>query len=89
MFEESATRSIIKAVSWRVVATVTTTILVYVFTRRTDIAITVGLLEAAAKMVLYFVHERIWNRLDIGRRPIDNGSRPADHALASPHGRNE
>ncbi len=89
MFEESAMRSVIKAISWRIVATVTTTILVYVFTGRPDIAVTVGLFEAAAKMVLYFVHERIWNRLDIGRLPIDNDSRPADPALASPHGRDE
>ena len=70
MFEESAMRSVFKAFSWRVLATLTTTLLVYAFTGSTEIAVTVGLLEAVAKMVLYYFHERLWNRLDVGRRPI-------------------
>ena len=70
MFEESAMRSVFKALSWRVLATVTTMLLVYAFTGRTDIAVTVGLLEAATKMVLYYSHERLWNRLDVGRQPV-------------------
>jgi adenylylsulfate kinase len=84
MFEESATRSVIKALSWRVIATLTTTLLVYAFTQRTDLAVTIGLLEATAKMALYYFHERIWNRLNVGRRPINppTGSR-TEPALAS------
>ena len=70
MFDESATRSVIKAFSWRILATLTTTLLVYAFTQRTDIAVTVGVLEGGTKMVLYFFHERIWNRLNVGRRPL-------------------
>ena len=70
MFEESAWRSVVKAFSWRVVATLTTTLLVYAFTGRTDIAVTVGLLEAVTKMALYYFHERVWNRLNVGRRPV-------------------
>ena len=68
MVEETPFRSIVKALSWRVLATLTTALLVYAFTQRFDIAITVGVLEAAAKMALYFAHERIWNRLRFGRR---------------------
>ncbi|HJN45028.1 MAG: hypothetical protein CL477_02535 [Acidobacteria bacterium] len=85
MYEESAWRSVYKAVSWRILATLTTTLLVYAFTGRTDIAVTIGLLEGVAKMVLYYGHERIWNRLNLGRRPIDH--RPGSStkpALASP-----
>ena len=70
MFEESTTRSVAKAVSWRVIATLTTALLVYAFTRRFDVALTVGLLEALAKMFLYFGHERVWNRLDFGRKAV-------------------
>ena len=70
MFEESATRSVFKALSWRVIASLTTTLLVYAFTGRTDVAVTVGLLEAATKMVLYYFHERLWNRLSVGRQPV-------------------
>ena len=69
MFEESAMRSVLKAISWRVLATLTTTILVYLFTGSTEIAVTIGLLEAVAKMALYYFHERFWNQLNVGRRP--------------------
>ena len=69
MFEESPMRSIVKAVSWRVIATVTTTLLVWLFTREVALALTVGAFEAVAKMALYFLHERAWNRLRFGRRP--------------------
>ena len=72
MFAESALRSILKAISWRVVATLTTSVLVYLFTGRTDIAVTVGLLEALTKIILYFGHERIWNRLNVGRAQMDH-----------------
>ena len=68
MFEESAMRSVVKAISWRVIATLTTTLLVYFITGSTEFAVTVGLLEGAAKIGLYYFHERLWNRLNIGRR---------------------
>ena len=70
MFEETSTRSVVKALSWRIVATLTTTGLVFAFTGRFDLAITVGVFEAVAKMALYFAHERLWNRLGFGRRPV-------------------
>ena len=69
MHEESALRSVYKAVSWRVLATLTTALLVYAFTGELGIAVTVGMLEAVTKIVLYYFHERLWNRLDIGRQP--------------------
>jgi len=81
MFNESATRSVIKAFSWRILATVTTVLLVYAFTGRTDIALTVGVLEGGTKMVLYFFHERIWNRLSVGRRPLRDGAVPSALAV--------
>jgi len=72
MFEESSIRSVVKALSWRIVATLTTTILVLAFTGRLDLAVTVGALEAITKMALYFMHERLWNRLDFGREPVQS-----------------
>ena len=67
MFEESKARSVVKALSWRTIATLTTTVLVFVFTRRVDLAVTVGAVEAIAKIMLYFVHERVWDKLTFGR----------------------
>jgi adenylylsulfate kinase len=70
MFEESAIRSVGKALSWRIIATLTTTLLVYAFTKQTALAVKIGVLEATMKMALYYFHERAWNRLNVGRRPI-------------------
>jgi len=68
---ETRSRSIVKAISWRVCATLTTTVIVYLFTKRLDIALMVGGIEAAAKMVIYFYHERFWNRLKFGKKEIE------------------
>ena len=71
MFKEGKKRSFIKMISWRVWATITTMILVYIFTRKLTIAVTVGALEVVAKMILYYLHERVWNKIKIGRYEID------------------
>lgn len=68
MFIENKKRSFFKMVSWRVWATLTTMILVYIFTGKLEIAFAVGALEVVAKMVLYYVHERMWNKVKIGRQ---------------------
>ena len=71
MFKETQIRSVAKALSWRVLATLTTGLLVFVFTGSLEVALTVGALEAVAKLLLYFVHERVWDRLGFGRVSLD------------------
>ena len=70
LYEDSAIRSVIKTVSWRILATVTTVLVIYALTDDGDLAMTVGYLEATIKMGLYYFHERIWNRLRVGTRKI-------------------
>ena len=82
MFKESATRSFVKALVWRTIATLTTTLLVLIFTRRIDIAVTVGGIEAVAKILLYFGHERVWDKLKFGREPVSAVNVPP-HSLSS------
>jgi len=67
---ETKRRSVFKAVSWRIWATVTTAVIVLIFTGELTLAITVGLLEVVAKMGLYFFHERLWTRIRYGRKEI-------------------
>lgn len=64
---EKRVRSVAKTISWRIVATSTTILLVFLFTRDFVISLGVGSLEVLAKTVIYYVHERIWNMLDFGR----------------------
>ncbi len=64
---ESHKRSVAKAISWRIAATLTTVIIVYIFTHKLVLAMEVGLVEVIAKMVVYYLHERVWNRLKWGK----------------------
>jgi len=70
MFKETKARSIVKTISWRVLATLTTITLVYIFIGDTTIAFTVGGIEVFLKMLVYFFHERIWDKLKFGKHEI-------------------
>jgi adenylylsulfate kinase len=67
---ETKKRSILKAVSWRTWATMTTAVIVFLFTGRFALALTVGCLEVFAKMGLYFFHERLWQKIGWGKEEI-------------------
>jgi uncharacterized membrane protein len=64
---ETHVRSVAKAVSWRIVATLTTVLLVYVFTRNLVVSGGVGVTELLSKLLIYYVHERVWNTIGFGR----------------------
>jgi adenylylsulfate kinase len=67
---ETKKRSILKAISWRTWATLTTAIIVFIFTGEFALAITIGLLEVFAKMGLYFFHERLWQKISFGKKEV-------------------
>ena len=66
--EERHYRSVAKAISWRVTGTLDTIVISFLITGgQTKIAISIGLVELFTKVALYYLHERIWNRLAFGR----------------------
>ncbi len=67
---ETKKRSVLKALSWRTWATITTAIIVFIFTGEFALAITVGFLEVFAKMGLYFFHERLWHKIRYGKKEV-------------------
>jgi len=71
MYRDTNRRSILKGITWRVVATTTTIIIVYLFFGRLDLAITAGLLESVIKVGLYWLHERAWFKVRWGRKKIE------------------
>jgi len=71
MYKETNVRSIVKGISWRVVATTTTILIVYFFFDRLDLAIAAGLIETVLKVGLYWAHERIWQKLRWGKKKIE------------------
>lgn len=68
MFRESHSRSLAKALSWRIVASLATMLLVYVFTRKFSVSLAVGGVEFVSKIGLFWLHERAWDHVHFGRR---------------------
>ena len=64
--KESHLRSVLKAFSWRVIATLTTALIAYAITGELDTAILIGAIEFVAKMFLYYLHERAWQLVPRG-----------------------
>jgi adenylylsulfate kinase len=64
---ETHTRSVVKAVSWRILGTIATSIIVFLFTHRWAISLFVGAMEFVSKIGLFWLHERVWERLSFGR----------------------
>lgn len=68
MCMECRLRSIYKALSWRCIATLTTFSIAYMFTHSIRVSLEIAVCECVAKIVLYYVHERIWSRVRWGYR---------------------
>jgi adenylylsulfate kinase len=66
-YREAHLRSAAKAVSWRLLGTLATSLLVLVFTRQVVLSLAVGALEFASKIGLYWLHERLWDRIRFGK----------------------
>ena len=63
-------RSLAKAISWRATGSLDTFVLAFLFTGHAKVAAAISLTEVATKIVLYFVHERVWQRIPIGREDM-------------------
>ena len=64
---ESNYRSIVKAVSYRILGSTTTAIIFYVLTGKGSLSLSAGVLDMVAKIGVYFIHERVWNHINFGR----------------------
>ena len=62
MVKHSHKRTFAKMLTWRVCASTTTILLVFIFTKSWIMALSVGVIEAVVKSVVYYLHERFWNK---------------------------
>jgi uncharacterized membrane protein len=53
-------KSILKAVSWRIVGTIDTMVISYFITGKVTVAVSIGSIEVITKTILYYFHERVW-----------------------------
>lgn len=65
-FRETRFRSILKGLSWRMIATTTTGIIAYGVTGSIKPALAIGGVEFICKFFLYYIHERAWQSLPRG-----------------------
>ncbi|SHJ21993.1 Uncharacterized membrane protein [Arenibacter nanhaiticus] len=64
---ENPKRSIVKSISWRFIGTLDTIVISWVVTGTLSVAFSIGAVELFTKMILYFFHERIWDRISWGK----------------------
>jgi uncharacterized membrane protein len=64
-------RSIVKAISYRITGTVTTILISWGVTHQLKLALSIGCADVFVKILVYYLHERTWNRIKIGRKPMD------------------
>tara|TARA_B110000238_G_scaffold81764_1_gene90033 strand:- start:359 stop:565 length:207 start_codon:yes stop_codon:yes gene_type:complete len=56
-------RTVIKTLTWSITASLTTFLIAWILTGDLLIGISIGSVEAIAKIFLYYFHERIWNNI--------------------------
>lgn len=64
---EQPKRTLVKTITWRIIALATTIVVVYIYSGDAKESLIVGFGANALKMVFYYMHERVWNRIDFGR----------------------
>jgi uncharacterized membrane protein len=58
-------RALFKTITWRIVATVTTIIVAFIFTGSVVISLEIGAVEMILKLFFYYIHERSWDRVTL------------------------
>ncbi len=72
-FTEKHYRSVIKAISWRATGTLDTIFVSLFVTGRLKLALSIGFVELFTKIGLYYLHERVWDKIRFGRaRPTED-----------------
>jgi uncharacterized membrane protein len=72
---DSHSRSIAKAVSWRITGSLDTLLLSFIFTGSLRLAGAIAGAEMVTKMALYYLHERAWSHIgsQSGREQANSG----------------
>ncbi|GEQ87215.1 hypothetical protein ULMS_27230 [Patiriisocius marinistellae] len=65
----SRKRHLAKTLTWRAIGTVDTMLLSFIITGNPMTGLKIGIAEMITKMILYYLHERFWYKLDYGLQP--------------------
>lgn len=64
---ESTKRSIAKTISWRITGSLATFLISYMILGNISVSGTIAIIQLTFNTLLYFVHERIWNKIHWGK----------------------
>ena len=65
---DTARRSLVKTISWRITGSGATFLISYAILGNVTISGTIAAIQLIFNTVLYFIHERIWNKILWGQR---------------------
>ncbi len=65
--KDSNIRSLIKGISWRTIGTIDTFIIAYYYFGDISLAAPIAATEVLTKVLMYYLHERLWNTISWGR----------------------
>ena len=71
---EAHYRSLVKAVSWRATGSIDTFLLSWLITGNVKVAGAISAVEVVTKVILFYVHERVWGLISWGRHADDDGA---------------
>ena len=74
---EAHSRSLVKALSWRILGSIDTFLLSWFFTSSVGAAGAIATTEVLTKMVLYYFHERAWSAVSWGTNNTGGAPQPA------------
>ena len=63
---ETRKRSVAKAIVWRFICIVVSIVTSFLLTARWDVAVAIGSIYNVITVILYYFHERVWNRIKWG-----------------------
>jgi uncharacterized membrane protein len=64
---ETKRRSVAKSISWRIFAAVITGCIAWVLTGKLEFAAKIGAIDTTVKLLVFYLHERVWNKINYGR----------------------
>ncbi len=64
---ETRLRSILKALTWRLIASLITASIVFTITREAALSVSIGILDSLVKIFAYYFHERLWTVVTLGK----------------------
>lgn len=75
MIGRSHKRHIAKTITWRLVGTIDTILVSWFITGNPWTGLKIGLAEITTKMILYYLHERVWFKINLSKAGIIRESR--------------